>query len=79
MQFLGDDTVGYATEEANIRFLQSELSYDPQPHDLYWKIALAVPNIEYACRQLEKTNVDVSVPRQFEDVGYLAKFVDPEG
>jgi len=79
MKDLGDRHVGYGGDEARIRFLQADTPYDPKPNDLYWKIALAVPNIELACRQLMEKGVSVSAPRQFEDVGYLAHFVDPEG
>ncbi len=79
MREFGDQNVGYTEEEAKIRFLLTQTPYDPKPGDLYWKIALAVPNIELACQQLAARGIEVSAPIQFQDVGYLAKFVDPEG
>ena len=79
MDELCDGTVGYGGEEAKIRFLKAEGRYDPKPDDVYWKIALAVPDIELACQQLTARGVDVGKPRQFQDVGFLAHFTDPEG
>ncbi len=76
----GDFTVGYANDaEAKIRFVVAQQPYRPIANDLYWKIALAVPNIELACQQLQKNGVDVGSPHQFQDIGYLAHFSDPEG
>ena len=74
-----DGTVGYGEEEARLSFPQAGSNYVSRPNDLYWKIALAVPNIELACQQLTEFGIEVGPPRQFEDVGYLAHFVDPEG
>ena len=79
MQNQGEGCIGYGGEEASICFSQAEAPYNPQPRDLYWKIALAVPNIELACEQLAEQGVTVSAPDQFRDVGYLTKFTDPEG
>ncbi|MGB0506926.1 MAG: VOC family protein [Pikeienuella sp.] len=79
MRYLGRGLVGYGGAEAAIRFLQADLPYDPTPRDLYWKIALAVPDIELACAQLASRGVVVGSPEQFQDVGYLAHFRDPEG
>jgi predicted enzyme related to lactoylglutathione lyase len=79
MREFGDQDIGYTEEEANIRFLPAETPYKPKPSDLYWKIALGVPNIELACQQLAERGIEVSAPTQFQDVGYLAKFIDPEG
>ena len=71
--------LGYSDREMNVRFVQSETSYRPQPTDLYWKIAVSVPNIELAYQQLVARGARVSVPHQFRDVGYLAHETDPEG
>ncbi|AZV78039.1 VOC family protein [Parasedimentitalea marina] len=79
MKDIGDGCVSYADQETALRFLKTERSYTPHPHDLYWKIALAVPDIELACRQLQDRGVSVGTPSQFRDVGYLTKIVDPEG
>ncbi len=80
MHHFGNFTVGYDNAaEAKIRFVSVEQPYRPKSNDLYWKIALAVPNIDLACQQLQKNGVDVGAPHQFQDVGYLAHFTDPEG
>lgn len=75
----GDGSVGYGGQEARIYFSTSQSSYSPKLNDTYWKIALGVPNIELAYQQLTKRGIQVSQPNQFEDVGFLAKFTDPEG
>lgn len=62
-----------------LMFTQSETPYCPQPSDLYWKIAISVPNIELAYQQLLARGARVSEPQQFRDVGYLAHITDPEG
>lgn len=79
MRDLGGGRVGYSEREMAIRFMPAEERYNPQPTDLYWKIALSVPCIELACSQLRAAGVECSAPRQFRDVGYLAKAIDPEG
>ncbi len=75
----GHGRVGYAGREVALRFEKAETPYDPRPTDLYWKIALSVPNIELAWGQLGARGLTPSAPRQFRDVGYLAKVTDPEG
>jgi predicted enzyme related to lactoylglutathione lyase len=79
MQRVGDDSVGYNKAEAKLTFVQSTGAYCPRPNDRYWKIALAVPDIELAHRQLTEFEIKVSEPQQFLDIGYLAHFNDPEG
>jgi len=79
MQDFGDGTVGYGVLEARLEFTQASESYRPTAHDLYWKIALAVPNIEFACRQLLERGVAIGEPQQFKNIAYLAHFEDPEG
>ncbi|SFU11854.1 hypothetical protein SAMN05444141_1098 [Pseudovibrio denitrificans] len=75
----GDGRIGYTPEQVALRFEEVGGAYRPQPTDLYWKIAISVPNIELACAQLRAHGVPVTEPQQFRDVGYLAKFTDPEG
>ena len=70
--------VGYSGREKNLRFVQSETSYWPQPSDLYWKIAVSVPNIELAWHQLLARGARVSESNQFLDLCYLAYVTDPE-
>ena len=75
----GGDRLGYTPEETALRFVKAEAAYRPQPADLYWKIAIAVPDIDLAYTQLQKAGVPCTAPSQFRDVGYLAKAVGPEG
>ncbi len=75
----GDGRIGYSDRETAIRFAAADAPYAPAPTDLYWKIAVSVPDIELACAQLKALGVSCTVPKQFRDVGFLAKFVDPEG
>lgn len=79
MRDQGSGCVGYSKTQAALKFIPAETPYMPKPRDLYWKIAISVPNIELACRQLLTAGVNCSAPHQFEDVGYLAHFTDPEG
>ncbi len=79
MQQLPDNTVGYGHEQAAIRFLFAKGEYHSNPSDLYWKIALSVPDIELACQQLSDKGLQIGVPEQFQDIGYLAHFYDPAG
>ncbi|GHB44553.1 hypothetical protein GCM10007094_37360 [Pseudovibrio japonicus] len=75
----GDGRIGYSAEETALQFIEADGPYTPQASDLYWKIAISVPNIELACAQLQARGIAVAGPQQFRDVGYLAKFTDPEG
>ena len=79
MRELGSARIGYSDRQAAIRFLPANEPYSPTHKDLYWKIALSVPNIELAYEQMRRAGVQCSVPHQFEDVGYPAHFKDPEG
>lgn len=74
-----DGTIGYGKKEAGLIFEPADGAYQPSNQDVYWKIALAVPNIELACDQLLRKGVQVGAARQFQDIGYLAHFRDPEG
>lgn len=75
----GDGRFGYSPHETALKFVKASAAYAPHPSDLYWKIALSVPNIDLAYAQLLHLGVRCSTPVQFRDVGYLAKFQDPEG
>ena len=79
MKDLGSGRIGYSSQEVALRFLPAGAPYVPAKSDLYWKIAISVPNIELAYAQLQSRGVRVSGPKQFRDVGYLALFDDPEG
>lgn len=74
-----DGAVAYGPDQAGLLFEPAEQPYQPTRNDTYWKIALAVPNIEQAHAALTAKGVEVSHPQQFRDIGYLAHFQDPEG
>lgn len=74
-----DGTLGYADTEAGLQFSTGAGDYTPSRDSVYWKIAIAVPDIELACDQLREKGVEVDGPRQVADIGYLAHFADPCG
>lgn len=74
-----DGAVSYGSAEAGLQFHQAAHRYQPNANDIYWKIALAVPNIELAYEQLTAQGIGVGRPQQLRDIGYLAHFRDPEG
>ncbi|MEX0338405.1 MAG: VOC family protein [Arenibacterium sp.] len=79
MSLRADGAVTYGAAQAGVMFEPAKLPYEPTSRDTYWKIALAVPNIEQAVEELAAKGIETTAPRQFRDVGYLAHFQDPEG
>lgn len=79
MTAFDDGSVGYPGANAHLRFVQADKPYQDRPDSLYWKIAIAVPDIELAVKQLAHKGVSINAPYQFQDIGYLAHFTDPEG
>ena len=81
MSRIAEHRFGYEGEGAWLEFetAKSADRYVANRHDLYWKIAIAVPDLLLACHQLRACGIEVSDPHQFQDVGYLAHFCDPEG
>ena len=79
MTMQANGTLGYNAQQAGLKFDPALQPYQPTSTDTYWKIALAVPNIELACKQLTAHGVQVGTPRQFQNIGYLAHFQDPQG
>ena len=76
---LDDGCIGFGAPQMAIRFIDAEGAYAPQANDVYWKIALSVPDLDLAYRQLLTKGAAVTEPIQFRDVGYLCKVTDPEG
>ena len=73
--------VGYGGEDAQ---LELALSTDAAPHradpnDRYWKIAITLPDLDCAYRQLLTRGIDVTAPNQFRDIAYMSHLADPEG
>ncbi|MEM6996547.1 MAG: VOC family protein [Myxococcota bacterium] len=79
MTAFDDLTLGYPGEDARILFERAERPYAPSRRDVYWKVALSVPDLDLAYRQLTAQGVEVSAPRQVGTVAYLAHATDPEG
>lgn len=74
-----DGTIGYGDQEAGLIFEQAEHPYEPTQNDLYWKIAISVPDLDLAHRQLAAKGIAVDSPRQVLQIAYLAHVHDPEG
>ncbi|WP_371169733.1 VOC family protein [Aliiroseovarius sp. 2305UL8-7] len=80
MRELGPSHFTYSDAEMSVFFEQAQTGdYTPAADDLYWKIAISVPDLDLAYDQLRAKGVDVPPPRQFRDVGYLTNFTDPDG
>ncbi|USH02136.1 VOC family protein [Grimontia kaedaensis] len=66
-------------ESASLSFVPSETYYQPTPTDVFWKIGITVVDLDAACQWLRSQGINVSAPRQFQDIGYLAHLSDPSG
>jgi len=65
---------------ADLEFRLAEVApHDPQPDDFYWKIGLTLGNLDAAVAHLHRNGVAVPAPRQFRDIGYMSRLVDPRG
>ena len=53
--------------------------FSPQKDDLYWKIGIALADIELARNKIMSKGTYVSQPHQFLDIGYLCHLQDPDG
>jgi lactoylglutathione lyase len=51
----------------------------PDASEGYWKISIAVPDVDIARSRLVANNVAVDTPRQVADIAYLCHFSDPDG
>mmetsp|Transcript_20875 Transcript_20875/g.25838 ORF Transcript_20875/g.25838 Transcript_20875/m.25838 type:complete len:303 (-) Transcript_20875:53-961(-) len=47
--------------------------------DTYWKIGLALQDVDLGRKCLLQNGISVTQPRQFRDIGYLCHFTDPVG
>lgn len=78
-----DDAIilGYGTADAKIELRQaaSPGNYEHASTDRYWKIGIALPNLDIAHAQLHKVGVAISNQSQFKDIGYMCHLSDPEG
>ena len=84
MRRLGADdavAVGYGKEGAILKLVQVDEpgGYQPAPNDRYWKIAITLPDLGLAHRQLRDKGVSCTAPHQFRDIAYMSHLADPEG
>ena len=75
-----EDGWGYGPQGARLRFGSGAAS----PHVAsqgarYWKIGIALRDLDHAVAYLRDIGVPVSDPKQFQDIGYLAHLTDPAG
>lgn len=77
----GQVRAGFGGEGAYLELRQS-VSKEPYAHngnDEYWKIGITLPNVDLAHKYLTDRGVSVSLPSQFQDIGYMCHLTDPEG
>ena len=75
---IGAHGVGYSPNEAHLAFDQGIVE-KPKPDEFYWKIGITLQNLDHAVCFLRSKNITVSDPIQFQNVGYMAHIVDPDG
>ena len=73
--------LSYADKDAALILRQAGTggTYRDSPDDRYWKIGITLPNVDIAYHQLGRAGIDVSEPRQFQDIGYMCHLRDPDG
>ncbi|SLN61506.1 Glyoxalase-like domain protein [Falsiruegeria litorea R37] len=71
--------VGYVGVDADLVLVPSGGGYTHDRGQRYWKIGITLPNVDLAVDALRAAGVEVSDPRQFLDIGYMAHLSDPEG
>ena len=53
--------------------------YKAERNHVYWKIGLALQDVNLARRKIIKLGTEVSDPAQFYEIGYLCHLTDPDG
>lgn len=73
--------LGYGGPGACLELRPSPASkpYRHDGRDIYWKIGITLPNIDIAYEQLRRAGIAITEPHQFQDIGYMCHFADPEG
>lgn len=73
--------IGYGGDGANLVLLPAKdtVPHRRDPNDRYWKIAITVPDLDCAYRQLSAGGIEVTAPNQFRDIAYMSHLADPEG
>ena len=54
-------------------------SYKSERNNVYWKIGLALADVNLATEKLRNHGCSVSNPAQFLDIGFLCHLADPDG
>ena len=57
----------------------AKVARQPDLSEGYWKIAIAVRDVDIARDRLLAHGIDVDTPRQVPDIAYLCHFSDPDG
>jgi predicted enzyme related to lactoylglutathione lyase len=71
--------VGYVGVDADLMLVPGGGRYTHDRRQRYWKIGITLPNVDLAVDTLRAAGAEVSDPRQFLDIGYMAHLSDPEG
>ncbi|GGH27785.1 hypothetical protein SAMN05444007_104136 [Cribrihabitans marinus] len=71
--------VGYAGRDSDLILMPGGGGFSADRGQRYWKIGITVPDLDRAVDQLRRDGLEVSVPHQFRDIGYLCHLSDPAG
>jgi len=79
----GDDSkwlCEYEGQGARVKLIQgSGSAFKADRGSVYWKIGLALPDVDLAREKISSKGTSVSLPSQFKDIGYLCHCADPDG
>ena len=72
--------LGYDADQCLLEFVEGATA---PPYDggdgLYWKIGITLEDLGAAVAHLRSEGIEVSDPRQFQEIGYMCHLRDPEG
>lgn len=71
--------VGYSSVDADLVLESGGGGYTHDRGQRYWKVGITLPNVDLAVENLRAQGIEVSDPRQFLDIGYMAHLADAEG
>jgi len=67
-------------QSARVKLVEGSGSpYQGGRNHVYWKIGLALQDVDVAREKIMKLGTNVSSPAQFFDIGYLCHLADPDG
>ena len=71
---------GFDPEQCSLVFRKADvIPFTARPNDFFWKIGVTLRNLDAAVAFLRDNEIDVTDPRQFRDIGYMSKIIDPNG